>query len=197
VRSPRARRIATLVVRMAGCCISVRRSSPSGPSKQRRESGNPSVASAASKVERAASEASHSDLLGSLSREEKSEHRSLVLFRLDDGASAVASAIAAHAVGVLGFSACGADGSRRYAEGVVAATLVAPRLRGPAFGSDHRSVPPLCRSRSACSATKGESGRTSEQSHDSALRSAPQRGQRPRQSSRHTGCTGNASAITS
>ena len=58
VISSRARSRAMLVVRMAGCWISVRRNSSSGPSKQIRERGNPSVASAVSKVERAAGDAS-------------------------------------------------------------------------------------------------------------------------------------------
>src|SRR5262245_44085673 len=56
--SSSARRSATLTVRIAGCWISVRRSSssPEG-SKQMRESGRPSTASARSKISRAAGEA--------------------------------------------------------------------------------------------------------------------------------------------
>jgi len=47
-----------LVVRIAGCWISVRRRSSSGPSKQSFDKAKPSAASAASKVDRAAGEAS-------------------------------------------------------------------------------------------------------------------------------------------
>ena len=57
-RSSIARSSAMLVTSTAGCWISVRRSSSSGPSKQSRESGKPRASSAASKTARAAADAS-------------------------------------------------------------------------------------------------------------------------------------------
>ncbi len=57
-RSRKSAHAATECVRIAGCVLAVRVSSSSGPSKHKRESANPSTASASSNTARAAGEPS-------------------------------------------------------------------------------------------------------------------------------------------
>src|SRR5512147_2651516 len=125
--------------------------------------------------------------------------RPLFLFcDLDAGRAVVVAALAADAVGRLGFAALRAAGAGGRGERVVGASLVLTTLRRAALRDCHLVLLAyLSRPFSASSFAKGDFARCSSQSQRLVLRSTPQCGQSPRQSSRQSGWTGNASVRTS
>src|SRR5262249_3176202 len=115
----------------------------------------------------------------------------------NDLAVAIGPAVRADPVRSLGLPALRAQRACGHRERVVRPPLVALRTRGAILGYGHQLRPPPVPSRRAFNTAKGESPAGSGQPHEPALRSAPQRGQSPAHSSRHSGFTGSARQISS
>src|SRR5215472_1562126 len=121
----------------------------------------------------------------------------LLLLRLDHLATVVRPTVWADAVGRFRGPALGALRAPGSPQRVVGAALVLLHARGLALRNCHQPSPSVLVPRSPRRIAKGELGLTSSQPQLSTLRSTPQRGQSPRQSSRQSGCTGTASVTHS